>query len=159
MFWGSLEDIRMGIREVKRLYGKYVDTEKIFLQGSSYSCVLILNYFLKYPDKIGGLVFMSPGNSYGQIIVKTYGKMIRRKKKIPVIHVCSSKDFYCYSKTLAMKKIFKRSIKRKNMNKQNNKYLLSKFIIEDEHVHGTHFFYTHPDKYPRVIIEWIDSVL
>ena len=160
MFWGSFKDIRKGISEIDRLYGNSVDTKRIFLQGSSYSCVLILLYYIKHPQNISGLIFMSPGNSYKQSIVNVYYRMLSRKAKVPVIHVCSSKDFYCKTKTSSMKRSFNIKCRK------SGKAVLSdaacsktKFIIEDEHVHGTHFFYTHPNKYPGVIVNWMNSVI
>ncbi|MCP4130541.1 MAG: alpha/beta hydrolase [bacterium] len=157
IYWGSFNDIRMGIKEIKLRFGSSVDTSKIFLQGSSYSCVLILQYFLKYPDNIKGLIFMSPGNSYGQQITAVYKKMLYRKKQIPVFHVCSGKDFYCYAKTKRMEGFFRRRCKvSKSALKKD--FLKTRFSFETEHVHGTHFFYSHPWKYPETIIQWMKSL-
>ncbi len=147
VYYGSFIDIEMGIIEVNDNFGDYVDIDNIFLQGSSYSCVLVLQYFKKNPKGIRGIIFMSPGDSYGQDIVANYRDMIIGKSRVPVFYVCSRKDRYCFSKTIAMEKLSRLYALTDNI-----------FIYENAHVHGTHFFYTHKDKYPSKIIEWMEQV-
>jgi len=159
MYWGSFTDINAGVDEVRKLSGGYVDTENIFLQGNSYSCVLLLQYFLKYPERVRGLIFMSGGDSYGQNYIAEYKRMAEGARMVPVLHVCSCRDFYCITKTRGIEEYFRARLGMVKSARQEAAFRLTRFIYEDEHVHGTHFFYTHTDKYPAVIIEWMNRVL
>ncbi|TAL35503.1 MAG: alpha/beta hydrolase [Spirochaetes bacterium] len=155
MYWGSFDDIRGGIRSVEKDHGAWVDTGKIFLEGNSYSCVLILQYFLAHPEGVRGLILMSPGDSYGQSVTQAYSTLLSSASPAPVFQVCSTGDYYCNNPVAVMENIWRTRMAAG----ASGALPLMKFVMEEGRVHGTHFLYTHRHRYPGTIIAWMKRVL
>ncbi len=157
IYWGSFEDIREGIRQVERLHGDWIDTGSIFLEGNSYSCVLILQYFLAAPAGVKGLICMSPGDSYGQGVAGAFAAVLDAASPVPVYAVCSKGDYYCNGQVALMEGAWR--ARMQGTLSPSRALQLTRFVMEEGRVHGTHFLYTHPHRYPGALISWMRLVL
>lgn len=114
----------------------------VVIQGSSFSCLVALNYAMKHPDHIKGIILISPGDAYGQSFKTSIQKLRAAGPAARTALLCSKGDSYCYRHIPSLQHMLAQSREMR-------------IIIEPGSLHANALFHKRWEKYPAVLHSFI----